>query len=166
MCVRLCRQNHVSSSNDVKKDPFRFLSDFFLPPVQLWTCTLFPITAHIGFSPTVPWTYSVDLLRVVFLAVRQNSWNPLQSDGFMDSRTLANDVYGFHAWQSECLSFTEPCKRRTRLGVDRASEKWEVFACWGNTEFVIIMDFSTLEANVTTQHLRNTFSICFISFIF
>lgn len=28
---------------------------------------------------------SVDLFQV-FLAARQNSWNPIQSDGFMDSR--------------------------------------------------------------------------------
>lgn len=37
-----------------------------------------------------------------FIAVRQNSWNLLRATGLW-TRVLANDVYGFHAWQCECL---------------------------------------------------------------
>lgn len=48
---------------------------------------------------------SVDLFQVCLVA-RQNSWNPLQSDGFMDSR---NDVCGFHAWESERLWSLQIC---------------------------------------------------------
>lgn len=46
-----------------------------------------------------------------FFAVRQNSWNLFRATGLW-TRVLANDVYGFHAWQSECL-------RSFKIGLSR-----------------------------------------------
>ena len=108
---RRCLKSHVSSSSDVKKkDPFRFYPGLILFSVCVCVCVSPSAWEHArrhfslpgtflrercfglegGSAPTFP-RCPAELMRAPFRATAL--W----------TRVLANDVYGFHAWQSECL---------------------------------------------------------------
>lgn len=105
---RRCLKNHVSSSNDVKKDPFRFYPIFYL--LDSYEHATSYLSQREKFFHQKALDLSVDLSQD-FFAVRQNSWNLFRATCLW-TRVLANDVYGFHAWQCECL-------RSFKIGLSR-----------------------------------------------
>lgn len=100
---RRCLKSHVSSSSDVKKRiPFAFIPVcVFCLSKRVGTCAPSLLTAGdflsramlrtwewicSNFSPLLGWAHE----------------SPFRATALW-TRVLANDVYGFHAWQSECL---------------------------------------------------------------
>lgn len=91
LCLRLCRQEVFEEPCQLlqwckEKDPFRFYPCLCFLPLQT-RGNMRAVTSHcrgLSFASDAS-DLRVDLLQL-FPAARLSSWEPLQSDGFMDSR--------------------------------------------------------------------------------
>lgn len=96
---RRCLKNNVSSLTDVKKDICLFSPRFFCLPDRWRPCTL--ETAN-NFPPRGMHRTWVRIFSRFSSLPDTTHESPFRATGLW-TRVLANDVYGFHAWQSECL---------------------------------------------------------------